>query len=41
VLLYCEQQFERVKGFAGMAQVSAAIEVEQAEPQPAPVKKAA
>ena len=26
VLLYCEQPFKRVKGFAGMAQVLAAIE---------------
>lgn len=41
VLLYCEEQFRKVKGHAEMAQVMAAIEVEQAEPQPAPVKKAA
>lgn len=41
VLLYCEQQFNRVKGFAGIAQVMATIEAEQAEPQSAPTKKAA
>ncbi len=41
VLLYCEQQFNRVKGFAGIAQVMATIEVEQAEPQSAPTKRAA
>ena len=41
VLLYCEQQFKRVKGFAGIAQVIATIEAEQAEPQSAPTKKAA
>ena len=28
VLLYCEQPFKRVKDFAGMAQVLAAIEAE-------------
>jgi putative transposase len=32
VLLYCEKQFRRVKGFAEMAQVMATIEREQAEP---------
>jgi len=41
VLLYCEQQFNRVKGFAGIAQVLATIEAEQAEPQSVPTKKAA
>ena len=41
VLLYCEQQFKRVKGFAGIAQVMATIEAEHAEPQPAQTKKAA
>ena len=41
VLLYCEQQFRRVKGFAGIAQVMAAIETEQAEPPQAQTKKAA
>ena len=41
VLLYCEQQFKRVKGFAGIAQVIATIEAEHAEPQSAPKKKAA
>jgi transposase-like protein len=41
VLLYCEQQFKRVKGFAGIAQVIATIEAEHAEPQSAPTKKAA
>jgi len=41
VLLYCEQQFKRVKGFAGIAQVLATIEAEHAEPQSAPTKKAA
>ena len=41
VLLYCEQQFNRVKGFAEIAQVLATIEVEQAAPQSAPTKKAA
>jgi len=41
VLLYCEQQFKRVKGFAGIAQVIATIEVEQAEPQPTVTKQAA
>lgn len=38
VLLYCEQQFKRVKGFAGIAEVIATIEM---EPQLAQTKKAA
>jgi hypothetical protein len=33
VLLYCEQQFNRVKGFAGIAQSLATIEAEM-EQQP-------
>jgi transposase-like protein len=41
VLLYCEQQFNRVKGFAEIAPVMATIEAEQAEPQSAPTTKAA
>ena len=41
VLLYCEQQCNRVKGFAGIAQVMATIEAEQAEPPQAQTKKAA
>lgn len=41
VLLYCEQQFKRVKGFAGIAQVMATIEAEHAEPPLAQTKKAA
>ena len=41
VLLYCEQQFNRVKGFAWIAQVMATIEAEQAEPPQAQTKKAA
>jgi len=41
VLLYCEQQSNRVKGFAGIAQVMATIEAEQAEPPQAQTKKAA
>jgi hypothetical protein len=41
VLLYCEQQFKRVNGFAGIAQVIATIKAEHAEPQSAPTKKAA
>lgn len=41
VLLYCEKQFKRAKGFAGIAQVIATIEAEQAEQQPASTKKAA
>ncbi len=40
VLLYCEGQFKRVKGYAGIAQVIATIEVAQAEAQPAQAKKA-
>jgi putative transposase len=41
VLLYCEKQFRRVKGVAGIAQVLATIEAEHAEPQSTPTKKAA
>lgn len=41
VLLYCEQQFNRVKGFAEIAPIMATIEAEHAEPQSAPTKKAA
>ena len=41
VLLYCEQPFKRVNGFAGIPQVMATIEAEHAEPQSAPTKKAA
>ncbi len=41
VLLYGEGRFRKVKGFAGIAQVVAAIEVAQAEPQPAQAKDAA
>jgi hypothetical protein len=41
VLLYCEQQFKRVKGFAAIAQVIATIEAEHAEPQSTQTKKAA
>ena len=41
VWLYCEQQFKRVKGFAGIAQVIATIKAEHADPQSAPTKKAA
>jgi putative transposase len=41
VLLYCEQQFKRVNGVVGIAQVIATIEAEHAEPQSAPTKKAA
>ena len=41
VLLYCEQQFKRVKGFAGIAQVLETIEAEQMEQQPVQTKKAA
>ncbi len=41
VLLYCEQPFKRVKGFAGIAQVLATIEAERTEPQPVQTKKAA
>lgn len=39
VLLYCEKQFKRVKGFAGVAQGMATIEAEHAEQQSAPTKK--
>jgi putative transposase len=41
VLLYGEQQFRRVKGFADIAQVMATIEREQAEPQPSSKTQAA
>ena len=41
VLLYGEQQFKRVKGFAGIAQVIATIKAEHTEPQSVPTKKAA
>ena len=41
VLLYCEQQFKRVKGFAGIPQVMATIEAEHAEPPLVQTKKAA
>jgi putative transposase len=41
VLLYCEQPFNRVKGFAEIAPIMATIEAEHAEPQSAPTKKAA
>ena len=41
VLLYCEQQFKRVTGFAGIAEVMATIEAEHAEPQLVQAKKAA
>jgi len=41
VLLYCEQQFKRVKGCAGIAQVIATIEAEHAEQPSFPTKKAA
>jgi transposase-like protein len=40
-LLSCEGQLKKVKGYARMVQVLAAITVEQAEQQPIPVKKAA
>jgi len=38
VLLYCEQQFKRMNGFAEIAQVIATIE---AEPQGVQTRKAA
>lgn len=41
VLLYCEQQLRRVKGFADIGQVMATIEREQAEPQPSSKTQAA
>ena len=41
VLLYCEQQLNRVKGFAEIAPIMATIEAEHAEPQSAPTTKAA
>jgi hypothetical protein len=40
MLLYCEQQFKRVKGFGGIVQVIATIEAEHAEPQLVQTKKA-
>ncbi|MBH0187021.1 MAG: IS256 family transposase [Nitrospira sp.] len=40
-LLYCEGRFNRVKGYAEIAQVLATIEAEQAESQSASTKKAA
>jgi multidrug efflux pump subunit AcrA (membrane-fusion protein) len=41
VLLYCEDQFNRLKGFAGIAQVFAIIEAEPVEQASAPTKNAA
>ena len=41
VWLYCEQQCNRVKGFAGIPQVMATIEAEHAEPPLVQTKKAA
>jgi len=41
VLLHCETRFKRVQGFAGITQVIATIEAEQAEQPSAPMKKAA
>ena len=41
VLRDCEQPFNRVKGFEGIAQVLATIEAEHAEPQSASRKMAA
>ena len=41
VWLYCEQQFNHMKGFAEIAPVLATIEAEHAEPQSALTKKAA
>jgi putative transposase len=41
VLLYCEQQFRKVKGYAEIAQVMATIEAVHAEPQLVQTKKAA
>ena len=41
VLLYCEQQFKCVKGFAGIAQVLSTIEAEHVEQQLVQTKKAA
>lgn len=40
VLPYCEGQFKKGKGYAGIAQVLAAVEVERAESQAAPTKAA-
>ena len=41
MLLYCEQQFKRVKGFVGIAEVMATIEAVHAEPPLVQTKKAA
>ena len=41
VLLYCEQQFKRVKSFAEIAQVMATIEAEHMGQQPVQTKQAA
>jgi len=41
VWLYCEQQFKRVKGFVGIAEVMATIEAVHAEPPLVQTKKAA
>jgi hypothetical protein len=41
VLLHREQQFKRVKGFAGIAQVRATIAAEHAKPQLVQTKKVA
>lgn len=41
VLLYCEKQFRWVKRIAGIAQILAAVETGQAEPQSTQTKKAA
>ena len=41
VLLYCEQQFKRVKGFAEIPQIMTTIEAEHAEPPLVQTKKAA
>jgi len=39
VLLYCEGQFKREKGYAGIAQVFVTIVATHTEPQPAQVEK--
>jgi hypothetical protein len=41
VLLYCEQQYKRVKSFAGIPQVMTTIEAEHTEPPLVQTKKAA
>ncbi len=41
VLLYCEQQFKRMKGFSGIVQILATLEAERTELQPVQTKKAA